>query len=163
MARGQAERLMPLLQEMLAEAGIGWSDLAALGVGIGPGNFTGLRLSVAAARGLALSLSIPAVGVTSFEATALEAPRPCTVLLPAMRGQLYRQTFRADGPDAPGLIPQDAATTEALPRKDPAALATAIARIARSRRDQPGPRPAPLYLRSADAAPARDAPPMLLP
>src|SRR6056297_2365432 len=49
MARGQAERLMPLLAELLAEAGLAWSDLAALGVGTGPGNFTGIRIAVAAA------------------------------------------------------------------------------------------------------------------
>ena len=55
---------MPLLEDVLAEAGIGWRDLAAIGVGTGPGNFTGVRISVAAARGLALGLGIPAIGVT---------------------------------------------------------------------------------------------------
>jgi len=48
MARGQAERLMPLLEEVLAEAGLGWHDLDALAVGIGPGNFTGIRIAVSA-------------------------------------------------------------------------------------------------------------------
>ncbi|MFP4451570.1 MAG: tRNA (adenosine(37)-N6)-threonylcarbamoyltransferase complex dimerization subunit type 1 TsaB, partial [Rhodosalinus sp.] len=67
MGRGQAERLMPMLEEMLAEAGVGWSDLDVLGVGTGPGNFTGLRIAVAAARGLALALDVPAVGVSGFE------------------------------------------------------------------------------------------------
>lgn len=56
MTKGQAERLMPMLEQVLAEAGAGWGDLAALGVGIGPGNFTGVRISVSAARGLALGL-----------------------------------------------------------------------------------------------------------
>ncbi|MCB1397491.1 MAG: tRNA (adenosine(37)-N6)-threonylcarbamoyltransferase complex dimerization subunit type 1 TsaB, partial [Rhodobacteraceae bacterium] len=46
MPRGQGEALMPLLETTLAEAGIGWHDLAALGVGIGPGNFTGTRIAV---------------------------------------------------------------------------------------------------------------------
>ena len=54
MEKGQAERLMPMLAEMLAEAGVGFGDLARIGVGTGPGNFTGVRISVAAARGLAL-------------------------------------------------------------------------------------------------------------
>jgi tRNA threonylcarbamoyl adenosine modification protein YeaZ len=67
MGRGQAERLMPLLEEMLAEAGVGWSDLDRIGVGVGPGNFTGIRISVSAARGLALGLDIPAVGVSGFD------------------------------------------------------------------------------------------------
>ncbi len=50
---------MPLLEEMLAEAGAAWGDLAPIGVGIGPGNFTGIRISVAAARGLALGAGHP--------------------------------------------------------------------------------------------------------
>jgi tRNA threonylcarbamoyl adenosine modification protein YeaZ len=68
MTRGQAERLMPLLEECLSDAGFGWSDLTAIGVGIGPGNFTGIRIAVSAARGLALALDIPAVGVDGFDA-----------------------------------------------------------------------------------------------
>ena len=64
MAKGQAERLMPMLEELLAEAGIAWRIFAPLAVGTGPGNFTGVRISVAAARGLALGLGIPAIGVT---------------------------------------------------------------------------------------------------
>ena len=70
MTKGQAERLFPLLEELLAEAGLAWSDLDAIGVGVGPGNFTGVRISVAAARGLALSLGIPAIGVSATEAAA---------------------------------------------------------------------------------------------
>ena len=59
MESGQSERLMPLLEGVLARAGIGWRDLVAVGVGTGPGNFTGVRISVAAARGLALGLGVP--------------------------------------------------------------------------------------------------------
>lgn len=68
MARGQAERLFPMLEEVLAEGNAAWSDLSAIAVGTGPGNFTGIRISISAARGLALSLDIPAVGVSGFEA-----------------------------------------------------------------------------------------------
>ena len=71
MEKGQAERLMPMLAEMLAEAGVGFGDLARIGVGTGPGNFTGVRISVAAARGLALGLGIPAVGISALQAQAL--------------------------------------------------------------------------------------------
>ena len=70
MARGQAERLMVLLEEILAEARAEWRDLDTIGVGIGPGNFTGIRISVSAARGLALALKIPAIGVSTFQALA---------------------------------------------------------------------------------------------
>lgn len=56
MDRGQAERLLPLLEDLLSEAGFGWPDLDGLAVVTGPGNFTGLRIAVAAARGLALGL-----------------------------------------------------------------------------------------------------------
>ena len=70
MVRGQAEHLMPLLQDVLTEAGKSWRDLDVLGVGTGPGNFTGIRIAVAAARGLALSLKIPAIGITATEALA---------------------------------------------------------------------------------------------
>lgn len=90
MAKGQAERLLPLLEEVLAEGGIGWRDLAALAVGTGPGNFTGVRIAVAAARGLALGLGIPAIGVSGFEALEGEGLRR----LPAPRGQVYVQAFR---------------------------------------------------------------------
>ena len=67
MKRGQAERLMPMLEETLVSAGKTWQDLDALAVGVGPGNFTGIRIAVAAARGLSLALNIPAIGVTQFE------------------------------------------------------------------------------------------------
>ncbi|TGN47811.1 tRNA (adenosine(37)-N6)-threonylcarbamoyltransferase complex dimerization subunit type 1 TsaB, partial [Paracoccus liaowanqingii] len=70
MAKGQAERLMPMLEELLVEAGLGWRDLDVIGVGTGPGNFTGIRVGVAAARGLAVALRIPAIGVGAPEALA---------------------------------------------------------------------------------------------
>ena len=67
MEKGQAERLMPMLEDVLAEGGLAWSDLKALAVGTGPGNFTGIRIAVSAARGLALGLGIPAVtGLAAF-------------------------------------------------------------------------------------------------
>ena len=176
MAKGQAERLMPLLAEVLAKAGVGWKDLSALGVGIGPGNFTGVRLSVAAARGLALSLNIPAVGVSTFEAMAEGAPRPLAVLLDARRGEAYAQRFGVAGPEAPQLAPLADLETAlagtpvlglALPNSPALAprypLAVAIARVAAARASDPNlPRPAPLYLRGADAAPPSDPPPVLL-
>lgn len=93
MTKGQAERLFPLLEELLAEAGLSWSDLDAIGVGVGPGNFTGIRISVAAARGLALSLNIPAVGVSATEAVACDAPRPCRAVVPLREEEVVWQDF----------------------------------------------------------------------
>ncbi len=98
MARGQAERLMVLLEETLAEAGVAWPGLSGIGVGVGPGNFTGIRISVAAARGLALALGVPAVGVTVSEAAALGAPRPCRAVVQGRAGEVFWQDFDASGP-----------------------------------------------------------------
>ena len=53
MTKGQAERLFPLLEGLLAQTGLVWRNLDVIGVGIGPGNFTGIRIAVAAARGWA--------------------------------------------------------------------------------------------------------------
>lgn len=168
MGRGQAERLMPMLEEMLAAKDLRWRDLAAIGVGTGPGNFTGIRISVAAARGLALGLKIPAIGVTGFEAGALGRPRPLWIAIEAPRGMVYLQRQGSDRDGVPDLRPVAAIDRldaplfwlSDLPGAD---MAANIARIARDRRHLPQPRPAPLYLRPAEAAPMREAPPLLLP
>ena len=170
MEKGQAERLIPLLEDLLAEGGIGWSDLKAIAVGTGPGNFTGVRISVAAARGLALGLGIPAVGVTRLEALAYGLPRPVMVIEDARRDQVYLQLFTDGGagvahladrvvPACPatGSAAGDGALAAAMP------LAEAIARIGAERARTPQPRPAPFYLRGADAAPPSDPPPVILP
>lgn len=174
MEKGQAERLMPLLEELLAEADLDWGDLKALAVGTGPGNFTGVRIAVSAARGLALGLGIPAVGVTRLEALAHGLPRPLTVVEDARRGEVYVQAFAADGSGpaqiieaatvtapAPAPATGSAAGPNALPPAMP--LAEAIARIGANRAATPQPRPAPFYLRGADAAPPSDPPPVILP
>ncbi|SFP36009.1 tRNA threonylcarbamoyl adenosine modification protein YeaZ [Tranquillimonas alkanivorans] len=186
MARGQAERLMPLLEEVLAGQGLGWRDLDAIAVGVGPGNFTGIRISVAAARGLALSLGVPAVGVSNFEVWAADAP--CLICLDAPREQAFVQMFEADGSrGAPRLLQPDAPVDDlrrdglrlvgpAAPRlaerlkgepveAEPPVLPARIAEIA-ARKLADGAesgRPAPLYVRPADAAPPRDPAPLILP
>jgi tRNA threonylcarbamoyladenosine biosynthesis protein TsaB len=171
MAKGQAERLMPMLEEVLAEGGIGWADLKALAVGTGPGNFTGVRIAVAAARGLALGLGIPAVGVTRLEALAYDLPRPLRVLEDARRGEVYVQDYSDDGPgqawiarieaiEPAACMTGGAAGPHALRPAMP--IAEAIARIGAVRAATPQPRPAPFYLRGADAAPPSDPPPEAL-
>jgi tRNA threonylcarbamoyladenosine biosynthesis protein TsaB len=161
MEKGQAERLMPLLEEVLAEAGIGWRDLRAIAVGTGPGNFTGIRIAVAAARGLALGLGIPAVGVTRLKALAYGLPRPVTITDDARRGEVYVQEFTVAGPGPARIMPADGAG--AVMPVSATALVEAIARIGALRAATPQPRPAPFYLRGADAAPPSDPPPVILP
>jgi tRNA threonylcarbamoyladenosine biosynthesis protein TsaB len=170
MEKGQAERLVPMLEELLAEASLGWRDLKAIAVGTGPGNFTGVRIAVAAARGLALGLGIPAVGVTRLEALAFGLPRPLTVIEDARRGEVYVQLFTANGSEPAQLATRVAAATAAtgsaagdaaLPAAMP--MVEATARIGARRALTPQPRPAPFYLRGADAAPPADPPPVILP
>jgi len=180
MGRGQAERLFPMLGELLSEAGITWRDLTAIGVGVGPGNFTGIRIAVSAARGLALGLGIPAVGVSSFDALREGAAGPALTAVSAPRGAVY-----LDPPDTSPLGPvqPDALSSgiagsgldvigaeadtlarltggRALPPAYP--LAEAIARAAARQVGPEAPRPRPLYIRPADAAPSREVPPVLL-
>ena len=163
MAKGQAEHLMPMLDAILADNALTWADLDAIGVGTGPGNFTGIRISVSAARGLALGLRIPAVGVTHLEAQVHGAPRPVTAQVPAPRGQLYVQDF-ADEISTPQLVPADDPRAIAAPAFiTPEQMIRNIAAITQDRASGSPARPAPLYVRSPDAAPPRDAAPVLLP
>ncbi len=153
MARGQAERLLPMLEEVLAEGGASWPELDGLAVGVGPGNFTGLRIAVAAARGLALALGVPAIGVGRFEALAFGHPGAVLVTLEDSRGGVFTQSFQdgvareiAPAPDVPRLT-----ATDANSGADP----ILIARVAATRIGD-ATRPAPLYLRRADAAPSSE-------
>ena len=162
MAKGQAEHLMPMLEEVLQANGLVWADLEAIGVGTGPGNFTGIRISVAAARGLALGLKVPAIGVTHLEAQAFGAPRPATAIIPAPRGQAYLQHFGTDT-EAPELVPAgDSRLIRPPAPLDPAVLIRTIARIAADRAPHPQPRPVPCYVRPADAAPPKVAAPQII-
>jgi len=72
---GHATRLLSIAAELLAQAGLRWSDVQRIAVGVGPGRFTGLRVGIATARGLAQSLSAELVGVSSLHALALPAVR----------------------------------------------------------------------------------------
>jgi tRNA threonylcarbamoyl adenosine modification protein YeaZ len=185
MVKGQAEQLFPILESVLAEAGLGWNELDVIGVGTGPGNFTGIRIGVSAARGLALSLAIPAVGVSAFEALAFGTDGVVVASVSAPRGQIYVRRLPDTGAapvqgepesvalDVPaGVTPACiGAEAETLARRCAGRVATtafstceAIARVALARRgDARLTRPAPVYVRSADAAPAADRPPVILP
>jgi len=100
MRRGQAERLVPMIEEAMTEAGTAWADLDAVGVTTGPGAFTGVRIGLATARGFALALGVPAIGVSSFAAVAAGVPdaeRPVTVAVDARLEVVYVQVVDADG------------------------------------------------------------------
>lgn len=96
-ARGQADHLIPLIDELLRAADCDYPALGALAVNCGPGSFTGLRSVVAAARGLALAAGLPVVGVGSLEALAEAVPdAPAGTLVAAVdarRGEIYLQAF----------------------------------------------------------------------
>ena len=98
MARGHQERLAPMVRDLMGEAGIAFSDLDRIGVTVGPGSFTGLRVGLAFAKGLALALHRPCIGIGTLAALAAsaEAPGHCAAVIDAGRGQVYLQLF-ADG------------------------------------------------------------------
>ncbi len=168
MAKGQAERLPVMVQELLDSEAAGWADLTQLAVGVGPGNFTGIRIAVAYARGLAMGLGVPATGVTTFQAIAMNSgamPFPFWTVLDAPRGAVYAQRF--PGGAACILDPLDRALQDAPLQRfgdlSPERVIQAIAEHAFRSPADPGSRPAPFYLRAADAAPASDPPPVILP
>lgn len=168
MAKGQAERLLGLVQDLLARSGIRMDQLDAIGVGIGPGNFTGIRISVSAARGLALGLGIPAIGVSAFDALRLGTAGPSFCTVDARRDMVFAQGFETGTYQTPALcardtLPPDVPLIGAYGRQPVFPVAEAIARIAAQRHPLPPIAPAPMYLRAADAAPARDAPPQIVP
>ncbi len=176
MERGHQERLAGIARDTMAEAGVGFGALDRIGVTVGPGSFTGLRVGLAFAKGLGLALDIPVVGVGTLEALAasIEAPDLTVAAIDARRGQVYLQIFDRDGPLSPpaGLSVEEARLSVAayegrqitpigsgasllgiawgaldLPSvADPVALARLTARAA-----EPLGRAAPLYLRAPDA------------
>jgi tRNA threonylcarbamoyladenosine biosynthesis protein TsaB len=99
MVRGQAERLMPMIRAAMADARRGFAELDLIAVTVGPGSFTGLRVGLAAARGLALAGNVPAAGVTSFDAAlealpaAATAGRAIAIALDSKRGDLFVQFY----------------------------------------------------------------------
>lgn len=97
MASSHARTLLPLIDEVLAAAGVALSDVDLLAVSIGPGSFTGLRIGLAMAKGLALASGIPVVGVPTLEAYAAAlGPRDGEVwpVLDARKGEVYAAGYR---------------------------------------------------------------------
>jgi tRNA threonylcarbamoyladenosine biosynthesis protein TsaB len=145
LARGHAERLLPLLREVMAEAGWSWRELGLLAVTVGPGNFTGLRAGISVARALGLALGCPALGPGTLEAIAQGAAalapdnaRPIVAVADARREEVYAQRFssRLDPLGPPVLVPRDQFLAGS-PR-EPCLLAGDAAGWARDRRGVAG-------------------------
>ena len=177
---GHAERLMPVIEGALADAGIVFTDIQRIAVTLGPGGFTGLRVGITAARAFGLALDVPIVGLSSLEVLARGASETASVprliaAAPAGRAGAYVQLFQARpfsvrGPprlvaadeslpefaDAIAIGPGAALLAGRVSASDPAHAelqpdAAVLARLA------PGLPPLdkvrPIYLRAADAKP----------
>jgi tRNA threonylcarbamoyladenosine biosynthesis protein TsaB len=125
--RGHAEALMPMVEAVRTEAGLAYQDIDRLAVTIGPGTFTGLRIGLAAARGLALAIGRPLVGVTTLEALAAGVSederqgQAVLAVIDARRSEVYAQAF--DAGLAP-LAPPSLSTVTGAARLAPAPLIT---------------------------------------
>ena len=160
MPRGQAERLMCLLNELLEGASLDWPDISKIGVCTGPGNFTGIRIAVSAARGLALGLEIPAIGISSFEATLLGYGDEELALLPANEGFYYV----GSGPKNAKFLSEDeieSDRTRYVHKSTPETQLKNIALLTLEKKTEFS-RPTPCYIKPADAAPSSNKVPNLL-
>jgi tRNA threonylcarbamoyl adenosine modification protein YeaZ len=102
MLRGHAEALMPLIGRVMHAAKLEFSDLDRIAVTVGPGSFTGLRVGIAAARGIALAAAKPAIGLSTLSAYAApliakDDKVPVVVAIDARHDQVYLQIFGSGG------------------------------------------------------------------
>jgi tRNA threonylcarbamoyladenosine biosynthesis protein TsaB len=178
--KGNAERLLPLLEQARLQAGIVLAQLDGIAATIGPGSFTGIRTALATARALGLALKIPVWGVTTTETLATAAAQPglnTVAVIDAKRDELYIQCFAPDGTaltepqllniaDAPGILPAGPAVLvgsgsellKTAAQRDDLLISSAspdpdpvlVARLA-AQRPRPETAPAPLYIRPPDA------------
>ncbi len=170
MERGQGEALFPMIQSLELQTGLDMSTIEGVAVGVGPGSFTGVRIALAAARGIGLALNVPVWGVTSLEAAAFGANESVIAVLDTKRGDYFTQSFDANG--CATNVPEIATAADLKCRLPfvavgPAAeqlageigcavkapvctTAEAVAHIAWARRNENPLPPEPLYLRDAD-------------
>jgi tRNA threonylcarbamoyladenosine biosynthesis protein TsaB len=175
MARGHQERLAPMAQAVMTQAGMDFDRLERIGATVGPGSFTGLRVGVAFAKGLGSALGVPAVGIGTLEALAADTSGLVVAAIDARRDQLYLQIFEhGHALMAPDVLPLGtatarlvelaagrpltlvgsgapllaAATPEAQVRTPEGCDARVVARLAAARPATPM---RPLYLRAPDA------------
>lgn len=160
--RGHAEVLLPMIEQVLQDAGCTYTDLTRIGVTVGPGTFTGVRLGVAAARGLALATGLDVVTMTTLEALALNVPgdeiaRKTARIIAAhdaRRGDLYVQIFDTDGQalDEPHAMPV-AGTVDLVPDGGAVVVGTGAALFREALRERAGENTAEVILSSASPQP----------
>ncbi len=98
--RNHSARLLPILEQVLDQAGVGLDEIEAFAVSIGPGSFTGLRIGLATVKGLAFGSPRPVAAVSTLAALALaaeDAPGPVAALLDARRGEVYAGLYPGPG------------------------------------------------------------------
>lgn len=103
---GHAEYLIGMIDEALAALGLEYGDLTRIGVTVGPGSFTGVRVGLSAARGLSLALDIPVAGVSVLRALCEDhlSETARLVVLDAGRGEFYAELFAPDGSSCGGPL-----------------------------------------------------------
>ncbi|MCS6626339.1 tRNA (adenosine(37)-N6)-threonylcarbamoyltransferase complex dimerization subunit type 1 TsaB [Roseibacterium beibuensis] len=175
MAKGHQERLAGMVRDAVGDAG-GFEGVERIGVTVGPGSFTGLRVGLAFAQGLGAALGVPVVGISTLDglAASVAGEGSTAALIDARRGQVYarfwrdgaaqgpaealsieaaRERARALGPDVrlvgsgAGLIADDPATAGS-----PGPVPEALARLTAAADPATNP-PRPVYLRAPDATP----------
>lgn len=159
-ARGHAEIIFDRIADLLNAKDHTYQDLTCLAVTTGPGSFTGLRIGLSVARGLALALGIPVVGVPTLTAMSFSAAEntDTLVFLDARRGEAYCQTFSGPGkPKKPAeILPVDVAKSRLAENgvlfEPLCADIAALARFALDADPMDFP-PDPTYIRAADAKP----------
>ena len=119
MVRGHAEALMPLIARVMERAGVSFAELDRIAVTIGPGSFTGLRVGIAAARGIALAAGKPAVGLTTLAAfaapfIAADDTLPVVAAIDARHDHVYLQVFGPGGRTLRGAADGAAARSRAV-------------------------------------------------
>ena len=117
MKRGHAEALMPLIARVMKQSGVAFAALDRIAVTTGPGSFTGLRVGLSAARGIALAAGKPAVGVTTLTAFAAplvadNGPYPIVSAIDARHDHVYFQVVRGNG--SPLIKPKVASIEQAV-------------------------------------------------
>jgi tRNA threonylcarbamoyladenosine biosynthesis protein TsaB len=117
MKRGHAEALMPLIARVIKESGIAFASLDRIAVTTGPGSFTGLRVGLSAARGIALAANKPVVGLTTLTAYAApvvseNAEQPVISAIDARHDHVYFQVVSGNGSSL--IRPRVAPVEEAL-------------------------------------------------
>jgi tRNA threonylcarbamoyl adenosine modification protein YeaZ len=154
MVRGHAEALMPLLAELMKRTALSFTAIDRVVVTTGPGSFTGLRVGIAAARGIALAADKPAFGVSTLAAYAAphlaeDDTTAVVAAIDARHGHVYLQVFGAAGRIL--IAPRLAALSEAV-RAASAAPSRIVGSAAQTIADRlPGDSPAPLRVDPRDA------------